>query len=293
VARGAFTLCTRARARGGDKGRRRKSEGAAHLPASSPFPPGSPPLGGPAGPSPTLSEHTPDRPRAGLAALKHGGHEQHAQTPLKNPPKPKTQNNNNRYLAANQAQACLSKDPQLTVTIFDPKKGIIDAPANTPDVAIGVRVANCGQTCAAKAQALSTLMTPWAKQNKVGLTVVMGTQALPPYQPGKVPQGQAAADMAASALTGNAIFARVAKVGGTPAPPMPGSDGTNIGARNVVEFAPVVVQYQSGSLADAYGRTTQVAADACAEVFGIAGAAPPGGRVPAGTTGLAATTAKV
>jgi hypothetical protein len=161
-------------------------------------------------------------------------------------------------------------------------------------VGITVRVAACGQTCFAKAQALSTLMAPWAKARGISLAVNLGNAATAPFQPNKMPQGQAAADAAASALTGNPVYARLAKTGGTPPPPgMVGGDGSNVNARTVVEFAPVVVQYASGDLSDPYGRTTQVAKDACAEVFGIAGAPPAGGRVAAGTTGLSATTSKV
>jgi hypothetical protein len=139
----------------------------------------------------------------------------------------------------------------------------------------------------AKAQALSTLMAPYAKANKIRIRVWMGNGVTGPVWPGKMPQGQAQADLTATALTGNAIFSRISKVGGTPPPPRAGMDGTNIGARNVVEFAPIVVQYPAAS----GGRTTKVAADACAEVFGMSAASGPaaGAR---GVATLSATTAK-
>jgi hypothetical protein len=160
-----------------------------------------------------------------------------------------------------------------------------------------VRVAPCGPACSAKAAALSTLMAPWAKARKVSLVVLVGNGATSPLQPGPMPQGRAAADAVASALTGNAIYQSLGSVGGT-APPagLPGGSGSRVGAQTVVEFAPVVVQYASGDLSDAYGRTSQVAKDACAEVFGLAPAAGPaasaGGRVGQSATGLGATTAK-
>jgi hypothetical protein len=200
----------------------------------------------------------------------------------------------NRYLAANQAQACLAPDAQVNATVVD----LDPATSGGASAGLTVRVAACGPTCAAKAQALSTLMTPWAESRQVAVAVVLGGGATAPFTPGKTPKGQQAADAAAAALTGNPIYARLGRVGGSP-PPRPGvvgGDGGNLGAQTVVEFAPVVVQYRSGDLSDVYGQTSKVAKDACSEVFGFAPtAAPPasGGRAPAGSTGLVATTSKV
>ena len=126
--------------------------------------------------------------------------------------------------------------------------------------------------------------------------LVLGGGPTAPYTPGKTPSGQQAADAAAAALTGNPIYARLGKVGGSPPPPgLVGGDGTNLNAQTVVEFAPVVVQYKSGDLSDVYGQTSKVAKDACSEVFGFAPTSVPasGGRAPAGTTGLVATTSKM
>lgn len=197
------------------------------------------------------------------------------------------------YLAANQAQACLANDPQVNATVVDLSQSTT---SGGYQVGLTVRVNSCGPTCAAKAQSISTLMAPWAKANKVSLVVVLGGGPTAPFQPAKTPQGQDAADAAASALTGNPIYARLGKIGGTPPPPgIVGGDGSNLNAQTVVEFAPVVVQYASGDLSDVYGRTSKVAKDACAEVFGFSAPArgePAGGRAPAGT-GLAATTTKM
>lgn len=213
-------------------------------------------------------------------------------TPPERTTSKQTPNAHNRYLAANQAQACLATDPQVNATVAD----LDPNTSGGNSVGLTVRVAACGPTCAAKAQALSTLLAPWAKSRQVGVAVVLGGGATAPFSPGATPKEQQAADAAAAALTGNAIYSRLGSIGGTRPPPrMVGGDGGNLGAQTVVEFAPVVVQYKTGDLSDVYGQASRVARDACAEVFGFAGgpAALSGGRAPAGVTGLVATTSRM
>lgn len=196
------------------------------------------------------------------------------------------------FLAANQAQACLNPDPQVNATVVDLSQ---TTTSGGYDAGLTVRVNACGATCLSKAQAIATLMAPWAKTNKVSVVVVLGNGPTAPLQPGKMPKGDAAADLVASALTGNPVYRRLSKVGGTPPPAgMVGGDGSNLNAQPVVEFAPVVVQYSSGDISDIYGQSNKVARDACAEVFGVSTTVAPGGRAPASSsTGLISATAKM
>jgi hypothetical protein len=113
-----------------------------------------------------------------------------------------------------------------------------------------------------------------------------------------MPRGQAAAELVASALTGNPIFKRLSEKVARPA-----AAGTIGGSRSsgageslpAVEFAPVVVQYFQGDPTEANGLTSEVARDACAGLLGLSPEAEYGGRgAPSSSaTGLLASTAKM